>query len=273
METPDLIRTSTDTQTEPPDLRASINNQTELPDLIRASTDTQTEPALQNHVICLYGDLLLRLEAPATHTTYRVSTHLLCSASPVFRDCIPAFRVGWSSDSSLRKIKQPDSDGAEYEITQSDPDGAEYELDIDYEAALRVNPAVICTMLYAIHGRLAELPETVTYEFLHDLAELCHHYQCAEALAPWVETWMKSPELEKLVLLSGYEEWLYIACIFGLQEAFGRITQKLAKNVVRDDDGNVRFFVAGEVKQLPRFLNTALPRKPDATFAIRSDIN
>lgn len=261
METPDLIRTSTDTQTEPPDLRASIDNQTEPPDLIRASTDTQIEPALQTHVICLYGDLLLRLETPTAHTTYRVSTHLLCSASPVFRDCIPSFGSGWGSDSSLR------------EITQPDPDGAEYELDINYEAALRVNPAVICAMLYAIHGRLGELPETVTYEFLHDLAELCHHYQCAEALAPWVEIWMKSPELEKLVLLPGYEEWLYIACIFGLQEAFGRVTQRLAKNVVRDDDGNIRFFVAGEVKQLPRFLNTALPRKPDETFAIRNNNN
>ena len=250
METPNLIRASADTQTK-------------TPDLIRASTDTETEtePASQNHIVCSYGDLILRLETPTAPTTYRVSTHQLCSASSVFQAAYYSRRCLVGDASPLRATTQPASDGPEY------------ELDINYEAALRVNPAVFRAMLNAIHGRPDELPETVTYEFLLDLAEICDHYQCAEALAPWIKVWTKSPELEKLVLLRGYEDWLYIGCIFELREVFGRVTQRLAKDVVRNSDRSIGFFVAGEVKQLPRFLDTSLPSKLDTTFGLRNDNN
>ncbi|KAF8543330.1 hypothetical protein BDD12DRAFT_802144 [Trichophaea hybrida] len=44
-----------------------------------------TNPTAMNIIIYLYGDMKLVLKTPAINVTYLVSSHLLCSASPVLR--------------------------------------------------------------------------------------------------------------------------------------------------------------------------------------------
>ncbi|KAF8248478.1 hypothetical protein K440DRAFT_625690 [Wilcoxina mikolae CBS 423.85] len=215
----------------------------------------ETEPTEQL-TICPYGDLKLCLKTSSTSTAFLVSSHQLCYASRVFRDLIPESndrRFFFSAVIDLRGLRA---------ATPSDSDDSTviYELDIDDK--LGIDPTNMAVVLYAIHGRSEHFPETITFEKLLEIAVICEHYRCAEMMSPWDKLWMKLPELEKLVLQPGYEDWLFIARVFGNQELFGRITKQLARNVVKTEDGKLGVMVREEVKKM----HSRLPERPPGTY-------
>ncbi|KAF8535224.1 hypothetical protein BDD12DRAFT_938688 [Trichophaea hybrida] len=210
---------------------------------------SDTTPATtEQHTICPYGDLKLRVKSSTITTTYLVSSHQLCNASPVFRRRIPDPRHYVEEDLSLEDIDFRGSQAAT--PSGSDDSRAIHEIDIDDKVG--INPTTMAVVLYVIHARAEHIPETITFEEIRDIAVFCDHYCCAGVVSPWNMLWMKRPELQELVLRPGYEDWLFIAHVFGDQEVFGKVTKRLARDVVKveEEELGVTVTIGDRVKKM-----------------------
>jgi hypothetical protein len=207
----------------------------------------ETEPTAVQLTICPYGDLKLSLQTPAINATYLVSSHLLCSASPVFRVSLGP-SSGFAEAINLRRSQV---------ATTSVSDDSLYNMLIGDD--LGFDPTAMAVVLYAIHGRTEHIPETIEFENLLDIATICDYYDCAVAMTPWIKTWMQS--LEKFALVSGYEAWLFVAYVFGNEEMFGKITKAFIRNGVITEDGEFGVMINGKVRKMHSHLPEGITRK------------
>lgn len=142
------------------------------------------------------GDLILSVpRSTKPHRLIRVSSQLLCRASPVF-DIM--FRA---SDSSLPR---PDTK----------------QLDGDYHA--------IVILLNIIHLRTPKVPTEVTVDMLYKITILSDRYNVAGVFVSWVKTW--TDRYDDFTTEPGYERWLAISYVFRLGSVFTEVTKKLVMN-------------------------------------------
>jgi len=207
----------------------------------------ETELTAVQLTICSYGDLKLSLQTSTINATYLVSSHLLCSASPIFRASLgPSSRFAEAIE--FRRSQ-------EVATATSVSDDSLYIMRIGGD--LGFDPTAMAVVLYIIHGRVGHIPETIEFKNLLDIAIICDYYECAGAMSPWNKAWMQP--LEKLALEPGYEDWLFIAFLFGNQELFGKITKAFARNGVQKD-GEFVVMVNGEVKKMHSRLPEGIAR-------------
>jgi hypothetical protein len=82
-----------------------------------------------------------------------------------------------------------------------------------------------------------------------ELAIVCDKYDCRGGVLPWVETW--AAPLKPLMLTSGYEEWLFIAWVFGIKEGFEELSRKIILESYSDpSDGELRSVGGVQLKTL-----------------------
>lgn len=143
------------------------------------------------------GDLILSVSGSATlpHHLIRVSSQLLCRASPVFNIM---FRTSRSSP------PWPDTK----------------KLDGDYHA--------IVILLNIIHLRTPNVPTEVTVDMLYKIAILSDRYNVAGVFVSWVKTW--TDRYDDFTTEPGYERWLAISYVFRLGSVFTEVTKKLVMN-------------------------------------------
>jgi hypothetical protein len=177
--------------------------------------------------VCLYGaDLRLRLITPTSETAYLVSSRQLSNSSPVFRRLIDQ-----AHPALFQNEYRPQAAKAFPQLLLSGSD-----------------PIAFGIVLYVLHACPNQLPESVSFETLLEVAAVCEKYRCAAAMRLWDEKWMRP--WQRLALVPGYENWVFIAWVFGVQDVFGRLSKELIKNgvfkggsigmVIRVDSGEVK---------------------------------
>jgi len=191
---------------------------------------SKTEPTTVQLTICPYGDLKLSIQTSTVNATYLVSSHQLGCASAVFRASLGP-SSGFTEAINLH---------------HSVSDDLIYEMRIAEE--LGFYPAAMAVVLYVIHAQLQHVPGSIGFKNLLDIAIIYDHYECAEEMVPWDKVWMKP--CERFALKPGYEDWLFIAYVFGNQELFGKITHAFARNGVIADNGKFGEVVDYKVRKM-----------------------
>jgi len=185
--------------------------------------------------ICPYGDMEIVLTTSTIHVTYRVSSHQLCSGSPVFRAMLGP-QSSFSEANGLRRHQSSSS-------TASNPNYSLFQITAEEEH----DPTALATVLYVLHGRAEKIPELITFENLLEISIICDYYDCAAMIRPWDETWMA--QLRSLTSKPGYESWLFISWVFGNQDVFGEMTKSFSRDGVMVD-GEFGVMVAEKVERL-----------------------
>ncbi|KAF8248366.1 hypothetical protein K440DRAFT_626203 [Wilcoxina mikolae CBS 423.85] len=182
-----------------------------------ASTDTgEHKQEIVRLETCPYGNMQIVLKTAEVYATYLVSSHQLCSASPVFRAMLGP-KSSFAEAVELRRHEASTSlDATEdlYEVVVEDHD-----------------PTALSVVLYIIHGRPQFLPDEISFENLMEVAIVVDYYDCAEIMRPWSEMWMA--QWRDYAETLGYENWLFIAWVFGVQEVFGALTKTFSRNCVK----------------------------------------
>ena len=164
------------------------------------------------------GDVILKIPAAAAGTTnLRVSSHVLCTTSPVFRAMLgPHSQFREASEFRTRSADNP------YELSIVD----------DY-------PYALTAILLALHCRGEMVPVNPAFKDLVELAIVCDKYDCRGGLLPWVDIWTAA--WKPRLLESRYEEWLFIAWVFGIKEGFEELSRKLIlESYIDPADGMLR---------------------------------
>lgn len=87
------------------------------------------------------------------------------------------------------------------------------------------NPEALAVILFALHCQNKFVPVTISFQNLLDLAIICDKYDCAAAVSLWTDIWTK--DWKKMAQDAGYEQWLFIAWTFGVEDVFQSLSKKL----------------------------------------------
>jgi hypothetical protein len=169
--------------------------------------------------ICPYGDMQIVLKTAEVYATYLVSSHQLCSASPVFR--------------AMLGPKSSFAEAVELRRHQASTSSTNATKDLFEIVVEEHDPVALAAVLYVIHGRPQFLPDEISFENLMEVAIIVDYYDCAEVMQPWDEKWMK--QWREYAEKPGYENWLFIAWVFGVQEIFGALTKIFSRKCIRRD--------------------------------------
>jgi hypothetical protein len=154
----------------------------------------------------------------------KVSSHAMALGSPVWEKFI---FPPWS-----RSKETKDLEGKDVQISRVQ------QLDFvddDGEALL--------ILLRIAHLQFKDIPVTLSYDHLLNLATLVEEYDCISIVRPWLATWLENEEMEWKE--PEHECWLYIAWAFGRHEVFKSLALKMVKEIAVDVDG-VTFTLSGE---------------------------
>ena len=167
------------------------------------SVSTETDGPEEYREIAIFGDVILKIPAEAGAVKLRVSSHVLCTTSSVFRAMLgPDSQFKEASELRVHSAENP------YELSLED----------DYPYALTV-------ILMALHSRSDMVPVDPAFKDLVELAIVCDKYDCRGGVFPWGDVW--GAAWKPRMLESGYEEWLFVAWVFGIKEGFEKLSRKI----------------------------------------------
>lgn len=167
--------------------------------------------------IAISGDVILKIPAASGSTKLRVSSHVLCTTSPVFRAMLGA-------DSQFKEASELRMRSAEntYELS----------LDDDY-------PYALTAIMLALHCRNDMVPVSPAFKNLLELAIVCDKYDCQGGVMLWVDIWTAA--WKPRMLEKGYEEWLFVAWVFGIKEGFDTLSRKvILESYIDPADGELK---------------------------------
>lgn len=165
-----------------------------------------------------FGDLVLVVNKSEKQRRFRVSTKVMSLASPVWRIML---------DSS-GPFKEAQRENGEVALPEDDPD-------------------VLCVVMHIIHFRSRSIPDALDFDELMNLAVLCHKYDVAELVAPWMESkWQKV--FASYANRAGYEASIVLAWIFQRFRFCSGLVKRLILDCTLDDEG--RFEVRMEDRGL-----------------------
>lgn len=87
------------------------------------------------------------------------------------------------------------------------------------------NPEALAVILLALHCQNKLVPVAISFQNLLDLAIICDKYDCSAAVSLWVDIWTK--DWRGSHQEAGYEQWLFIAWTFGIEDVFQSLSRKL----------------------------------------------
>jgi len=144
---------------------------------------------------------------------YRVSSHQLCSVSPVFAAMLGP-QSSFAEATALRATRAHSTkEGSLYRITLEDD-----------------NVRAMAIMLNVIHARSSSVPRELNLGCLLQMAIISDKYDCADAMKPWDELWMDP-------WLSGsdkdrFDERLFISVVFRVHDVFKKLTRKYSRQAI-----------------------------------------
>ncbi|KAF8539788.1 hypothetical protein BDD12DRAFT_909882 [Trichophaea hybrida] len=190
------------------------------------STQDGQESEVRHLEILPGGDMVIFLHSDDENVTYlyNVSSLQLCAYSSVFRAML-GLKSSFSEAVELRRCLETKS-----------PDL--YELEVHEH-----DPTALAAVLSVIHARTESLPDVIPFEGLLQVAKVCDYYDCAAAMRPWDDMWMR-PHKEN-AQSSGFESWLFIAQVFKEQDIFKDLSLKIIKESIVED-GELKIAESGE---------------------------
>jgi hypothetical protein len=99
------------------------------------------------------------------------------------------------------------------------------------------DPRALDLFLYIVHWNTRMLPQTLTLDELVHLAQLADRYDLNHILINYLDLWL-APHRER-ILEPGYEQWLYVAWQFGLEEDYLRLANHLTINCAVNAKGQL----------------------------------
>lgn len=179
-------------------------------------TQEKSATATKFSVIDKYADLQLIFESNGESLGLLVCRRTTCRASPVFKAML-------AKDSRcLESITIDDTKDIDCITTIRLPND-----DID----------IMQIIMYAIHCEGDEVPQSVDFHQLEQIAILCDKYDLRRSLGAWPKVWMEPyyQSIEK----DGYERFLFIATVFHSTDIILRITKHLIMTTTISTDGHL----------------------------------
>lgn len=90
-------------------------------------------------------------------------------------------------------------------------------------------------LLSIAHLGWHQIPESISFETLADLAVLCDKYDMIHFVRPWLPRWQSRP----LATIAGHEECVFIAWTFGDYVSFVTHAKQLVLSCSTDDAGRL----------------------------------
>ncbi|TGO70496.1 hypothetical protein BELL_0716g00010 [Botrytis elliptica] len=170
------------------------------------------------------GDVRAKAKHGGRIITFKLSSHALCFASPVWKKFVfPPFPLL----SSLGNEEEPNLKKACAVPEEQFPD---IELDFTED-----NPEALLILLQIAHLKFSKIPSQLPYEVLYNVAVICDLYDCRSLVKPWIQGWLKDEANE--AYLPHKEGWLWIAYYFGRKEKFYHMMKIVALQLTIGDDG------------------------------------
>ena len=142
------------------------------------------------------GDVILNIKNGADHRSFRISSHAMRLASPVWK----AMLTGGFAESRKTTISLEDDD-----------------------------PDSLLILLRIAHLQHRQVPKELTFDQIAKLAVICDKYETVTLVRPFLNPWVKP--YEGNYLGPGHEKWLFVAWVFGLKEDFIGIANHLTRTV------------------------------------------
>jgi len=196
---------------------------------IVADDEEAPELAIREYVIAKTGDTILEFPnaGPEPHPIlrFRVSSHLLSEASPLFAHI---FSPGHSQPLDMINQLPPApsrhtcKDGMEVKVFRMP------QLELNKEESLTI-------MLHAAHMHKSKVPQDIDFSTFVSVAEVCLKYKCTSPLEIYVEyIWL--PQWEKKIADDKDDGLLLISYVFGIQGFFTRMSKSAILNAVDDQE-------------------------------------
>jgi hypothetical protein len=99
------------------------------------------------------------------------------------------------------------------------------------------DPDALLILLWIAHLQFHEIPKSISFSWLTELAILCDKYDSVRLLQPFIEQWISPWAL--LCLEPGYEAWLFIAWSFGCEQIFNLLAASLVLSIELDGEGRI----------------------------------
>lgn len=190
------------------------------------------EIAIREYVIAKDGDTILEFANAASEIhpilRFRVSSHLLAAASPLFSQFLSSQKpVGGPPLELISQLPPPPSrhickDGMEVKVYQMP------QIELNNNEALTI-------LFHAAHMHNTKIPRQVEFPVFVSIAEVCLRYQCTSPLELQVEyQWL--PQWTHLIGDDNADGFLIIAYAFGLRRIFTRMSKSAILNSTSEAD-------------------------------------
>ncbi|PWW80687.1 hypothetical protein C7212DRAFT_355768 [Tuber magnatum] len=187
-----------------------------------------------------YPPLSRNMRAGSLRKSLKVSSQVMCLVSPVFRAML--------GPSSMFK------EACELRASTSG-----YVLQLEGD-----DPEAFVPILHILHCRTEKVPSTISFEDLFHIAIVCDKYDCALAVAVWVDIWAQG--WSGLAFDTNYSEWMFISWAFCLPSVFEPLSRKIVMEGRYDD-------ILGQLLWGGRSLDEVMVPDPviSAILQLRSD--
>ena len=146
------------------------------------------------------GDLTLLVQAGGKRKTFVVSSKAMCLASPVWHAMFDP----------KSHFKEANLGNKEASLEDDDPEA-------------------LLLLLNIAHLQFLKVPQSLTFDQLLKVSILCDKYDVVTLVRPWLLRWLD--KLKHLSNSPGYEEWLFIAWVFGDASTFTSIALRLVLEI------------------------------------------
>lgn len=164
------------------------------------------------HIIDPEGDIFLHLARASddSEDLVRVSSRVLCLASPVFRT-----------------ILGPNSNFQEAQTLRDNTDTPNMIRLLDDDAS------AMLMLLKVVHLPTHLLPRQITLDVFYEIAIVCDKYDMARVMVSWAMAWISATESVDDA------QWLAIAWVFRDRPLFNRVTKWLIMYTRLDEYNNL----------------------------------
>ena len=151
------------------------------------------------------GDLTVHVALDEQQKTFIVSSKAMCLSSPVWRAMLDP--RGHFKESSAGEVCFPEDDS---------------------ESLLLI--------LRIVHFQFQRIPNSLTWNQLLGITELCDKYDIVTLVRPWLPNWLE--KWRHLADTAGYEaNWVFIAWVYGDNATFERIIKRVAMKITTKTSG------------------------------------
>ncbi|KAF3920706.1 hypothetical protein ABW21_db0209764 [Orbilia brochopaga] len=171
--------------------------------------NSTSPPPAEDHLhnVSPVSDLLITLRNGHRMHRYLVSSQILRVVSPVWRRYL-------DPDTPFRKLTETQElDGRAHAVMALAGDDDD--------------PETLLAVLSVLHFSADGVPAKVDFAQLRAFAVLCDKYDCVHVLRMWSRGWLN--QWAPVALEPGYEDWLFVAKVFGDERNVGELEARLVE--------------------------------------------